>query len=155
MSEQLQNCKVTINSVVSIATLYSSIRHTHITEEIKETILTKQTEITSAIGTTDTQLVEAGKRLEELNAAGDNQVKADSTENRADVLKQIEEELKALSASRKLLGELLLKAQEDAVVKAAKESQTRSTTVTFGTQNSGFQIGMSYGPISGISFGGK
>jgi hypothetical protein len=48
--------------------------------------------------TTDTQLVEAGKRLEELNAAGDNQVKGGSTENRADVLKQIEEELKALSA---------------------------------------------------------
>jgi hypothetical protein len=115
----------------------------------------KQTEITSAIGMTDTQLVEAGKRLEELNATGDNQVKVDSTENRADVLKQIEEEHKALSASRKLLGELLLKAQEDAVVKAAKESQTRSITVTFGTQNSGFQIGVSNGAISGISFGGK
>jgi hypothetical protein len=99
--------------------------------------------------------MEAGKRLEELNAAGDNQVKADNTENQANVLPQIKNKLKALNASRKLLGELLLKVQENAVVKAAKESQTRFTTVTFGTQNSGFQIGISNGTISGISFGGK
>jgi hypothetical protein len=66
---------------------YSSIRHTHITEEIKETILTKQTEITGAIGTTDAQLVEAGKRLEELNISGDNQVEAKGAENWADALR--------------------------------------------------------------------
>lgn len=134
---------------------YSSIRHTHITEEIKETILTKQTEITGAIGTTDAQLVEAGKRLEELNISGDNQVEAKGAENWADALRQIEEERKALNASRKLLGELLSKAQEDAVARAAAERQTRSTTVTFGAQNSGFQAGVINGPISGISFGGK
>jgi hypothetical protein len=97
--------------------------------------------------------MEAGKRLEELNTASDDQVKAESTENRSDILKQMEEERTALNASRKLLGELLSKVQEDAVAKAAMDSQTRSTTVTFGTQNSGFQIGVSNGPISGISFG--
>jgi hypothetical protein len=132
---------------------YSSIRHIHITEEIKKTIVTNQTEIIRAIGTTDNQLMEAGKRLEELNTASDDKVKAESTENRSDILKQIEEERTALNASRKLLGELLSKVQEDAVAKAAMDSQTRSTTVTFGTQNSGFQIGVSNGPISGISFG--
>jgi len=62
-------------------------------------MLAKQTEITSAIGTTDERLVEAGKRLKELNVASDSQVKAESTENRADVLKQIGEELTALDAS--------------------------------------------------------
>jgi hypothetical protein len=87
---------------------HSSIRHTYITEEVKNTMLTKQTEITSAIGTTDKQLAEAGERLEELNVASYNQVKAESTENRADLLNQIEEELKALSASRKLLDKLLI-----------------------------------------------
>jgi len=90
---------------------YSSIRHTHITEEIKKTIVTKQTDITSAIGTTDKQLVEAGKRLEELNTASEDQIKAQSTEDMAEALKQIEEELKALSASRNLLGELLSNAE--------------------------------------------
>jgi hypothetical protein len=134
---------------------YSSIRHSHITEDIKKVILTKQTDIASAIRTTDRQLAEVGKRLEELNVAGDDQIEAERTKNRADALRQIEEERKALSTSRKLLNELLSKAQDDAVAKAATESQTRSTTVTFGAQNSGFQIGVSNGPISGISFGGK
>lgn len=47
---------------------------------------------------------------------------SESTENRADALKQIEEELRALNAPQKLLSELLPKAQEDAVAKAtAKE----------------------------------
>lgn len=134
---------------------YSSIRHTHITEEVKKVILTKQTDIASAIRTTDKQLAEVGKRLEELNVAGDDQIEAESTKNRVDALRQIEEERKALSTSRKLLNELLSKSQDDAIAKAASESQTRSTIVTFGAQNSGFQIGVSSGPISGISFGGK
>jgi hypothetical protein len=45
--------------------------------------------------------------------------------------------------------------REEVIAKATSESQNRSTQVTFGNQNSGFQIGISYGPISGISFGGK
>lgn len=116
-------------------------------------IFTKQTDIASAIRTTDKQLAEVGKRLEELNVAGDDQAEAESTKNRADALRQIEEEHKALSTSRKLLNELLSKAQDDAVAKAVTESQTHSTIVTFGAQNSGLQIGVSSGPISGISFG--
>ncbi|KAL8740319.1 MAG: hypothetical protein Q9190_006964 [Brigantiaea leucoxantha] len=57
MSEQLRNCKLTINSVAGIATLYSSIRHTRITEEIKKTISTKQTEIEGAVTIADKQLI--------------------------------------------------------------------------------------------------
>jgi len=99
--------------------------------------------------------VEAGKRLEELNTAGEDQIKAESTEDMAEALKKIGEELKALSSSRNMLGELLSKAQEDAIAKATAERQTGSTTVTLGTHNSGFQAGIINGPISGISFGGK
>ena len=47
---------------------------------------------------TDEQLVEVGERLEELNIVGDNQVEAESTERRADALRQIGEERKVLSA---------------------------------------------------------
>lgn len=39
-------------------------------------MLTKQAEITSAVGTTDEQLMEVGKTLEDLNITGDNQVEA-------------------------------------------------------------------------------
>ena len=72
--------------------------------------------------------MEAGKRLEELNTAGEGQIKAESTENMAEALKQIEEELKALRASRNLLGELLSKAQQEAIAIAAAERQERPET---------------------------
>ncbi|KAF2189128.1 hypothetical protein K469DRAFT_626006 [Zopfia rhizophila CBS 207.26] len=71
MSEQLQNCKVTISSVVGIVTLYSSIRHTHITEEIKKTISTKRIKIKGAIGTADEQLVALENRVKELKLSTD------------------------------------------------------------------------------------
>ncbi|KAH8744942.1 hypothetical protein F5882DRAFT_433341 [Hyaloscypha sp. PMI_1271] len=62
MSEQLSNYKLTINSVVSIATLYSSVRHSHITEEIKKAISTKQTEVKVVLE----------NKLEELNLSSDD-----------------------------------------------------------------------------------
>ena len=134
---------------------YSSIRHAHITEEIRNTILTRQTEIKGAITTTDKQLIVLESRLEELDLSGTDQEETGRVENKAEALGQLQEERKALNASRNLLNELLSKSQEDAVAKAAAESQSRSTTVTFGNSNSGFQAGMINGAVSGISFGGK
>ena len=72
------------------------------------------------------------------------------------------EERKALSASRKLLDELLLwaqeddvvKDQEDAVVEAETENQNRSPQVAFGNQGSGFMIVNGNAPITG-NFGAK
>lgn len=154
MSEQLQNCKLTINSVVSIATLYSSVRHSHITEEIKKAISTKQTEVKGAIATTDRQLIVLENKLEELNLSTDDEGAAGPKEDKAETLLQLEEERKAVNASRKLLEELLSKSQEEVIARAAGH-QSDSTTVTFGNQNSGFQAGTINGAVSGISFVGK
>ncbi|KFY80888.1 hypothetical protein V499_00298 [Pseudogymnoascus sp. VKM F-103] len=52
-------------------------------------------------------------------------------------------------------GELLSKAQEKTVSRAASESQNRSTQVTFGNHNTGFQLGVGNSRVSGISFEGK
>ncbi|PGH07821.1 hypothetical protein GX51_01531 [Blastomyces parvus] len=38
MSRNLQSCKITINSIIGIAKLYSSIRRTHATKEIRKAI---------------------------------------------------------------------------------------------------------------------
>jgi pyruvate-formate lyase len=133
---------------------YSSVRHSHITEEIKKTISTNQAEVNGAITTTDKQLIILENKVEELNLSGDDE-EAAGTEGKAEALRQLEEERKALNASRKLLDELLSKSQEEAVAKAAARSQSSSTTVTFGNQNSGFQAGIINGAVSGISFGGK
>ncbi|KAH8760640.1 hypothetical protein BGZ57DRAFT_770185 [Hyaloscypha finlandica] len=152
MSEQLSNCKLTINSVVSIATLYSSVRHSHITEEIRKTISTKQTEVKGAITTVDRQLVVLENKLEELNLSSDDEEAAGSREGKTEALRQLEEEFKGVKAPHKLLNELLSKSQEETVAKAAG-NQSGPTTVTFGAQNSGFQAGNINGGVSGITFG--
>ena len=54
-----------------------------------------------------------------------------------------------------LLTKLLSKAQEDQATRATATKQTSSTMVTFSSQTSGFQIGVSNAPISGITFSGK
>ncbi|KAL8629775.1 hypothetical protein Q9189_004509 [Teloschistes chrysophthalmus] len=162
MSEQLRNCKLTVNSVVSIATF--SIRHTHITEEIKKTISAKQTEIESAIITADKQLIVLENNLEELSLSNSDEdpeeAAAESTQSNTEALQQqLEEERKALNASRKVLEELLSKSTEEAIAKAAAAKNpshySATTTTTFGNQNSGFQAGSIHGLVSGLSFGGK
>ncbi|KAH7418769.1 hypothetical protein BKA64DRAFT_739149 [Cadophora sp. MPI-SDFR-AT-0126] len=151
MSEQLQSCKLAINLNVGVATLYSSVRNSHVTEEIKKAISTKQDEVNGAITTADRQLVVLENKLEELNLSSDDD---DATGLKAEVLRQLEEELKGVKASQKLLNELLSKSKEEAIAKAAG-NQTGSITVSFGAQNSGFQAGNINGGVSGMTFGGK
>jgi hypothetical protein len=93
-------------------------------------------------------------KLEELNLISDDDDAAGSSEGKTEALRQLEEELKGVKASQKLLNELLSKSQEEAVAKAAG-NQSGSITVTFGAQNSGFQAGNINGGVSGIDFGGK
>ena len=88
--------------------------------------------------------------LKEMNLSDDDEEAATPAEGKAEALQQLEEERKALDASRKLLDELLAKSQEDAVAKAAVGSQSTSTTITFGNQNSGFQAGVIHG---GVNYG--
>jgi len=154
MSEQLQCCKLAINLIVGVATLYSSVRNTHITEEIKKTISTEQNEVKGAITKADKQLIVLENRVEEMNLSDDDEEVATPAEGKTEALQQLEEELKGVKASQKLLSELLSKSQEEAVAKAAG-SQIGATTVTFGAHNSGFQAGIINGGVSGTSFGGK
>jgi type I site-specific restriction endonuclease len=133
---------------------YSSVRHSHITEEIKRTISTKQAEVKGAITTADKQLVVLENKLEELNLSSDDDEAAGSREGKTETVRQLEEVLNAVKASQKLLSELLSKSQEEAIAKAAG-NQSPSTTVRFGGQNSGFQAGTINGGVSGTKFGGK
>ena len=73
-------------------------------------------------------------------------------------MQQLEEEREALEASRMLLDELLLKAQEEAVAIVAAKNQEGSITVlnvTFGNHNSGQQAGVINGGVYGAVFGGR
>ena len=75
-------------------------------------------------------------------------------EGKAEALRQLEEERKAVNASRKLLDELLSKSQEEAVAKAVG-NQSRANVMIFGDQNSGFQAGTINGGVAGINFEGS
>jgi hypothetical protein len=85
--------------------------------------------------------------LKEMNLCDDDGDAATPAKGKAEALRQLEEE-------RKALDELLAKSQEEAVAKAAA-NQSRSTTVTFGDNNSGFQASTVTGGVSGLAFGGK
>ena len=134
---------------------YSSIHQGHLTEELKSTLSTKRTEITNAVQTTDHELTALGKKLDEISVADDLYEDDEHRASKVDAVGQIETDRAALNAAKKLLMELLPKVQEDEAVRAAAAKQTSSTKVTFGSQTSGFQIGVSNAPISGITFSGK
>jgi hypothetical protein len=71
-------------------------------------------------------------KLEELNLSSDKDDDATgSSQIKAEVLRQLEEELKGAKASQKLLNELLSKSQEEAIAEAAG-IQTGLITVSFG-----------------------
>jgi len=86
-------------------------------------------------------------KVEGMNLSGDDEEAVGPTEGKAEALRQLEEERKALESSRKLLEELLSKSQEEAVAKAAARNQGHSTTISFGKQNRGFQAGIIKGDV--------
>jgi hypothetical protein len=104
------------------------------------------------VATTNRQLIVLENNLGELSLSDDDE-DTESEENKAAVQKQLEEGKKALDSSLKLLTELLSKAQEDAVAKAAGGDQSHHTTI-FGDNNSGSQVGVVYGSVTN-TFGGK
>ena len=108
-----------------------------------------------AVTITEKQLIVLENKLEELHLSSDDYEVMGSTESKAEALQQLEEERTALSASRKVLDELLSKSKEGTIAKAAAENQSHSTTITFGNQNAGFQAESINGPVSGIAFEGK
>ncbi|GAD95439.1 hypothetical protein BC1G_13219 [Paecilomyces variotii No. 5] len=155
MLEQLQSCKITIISVVSIATLYSSIRHSRITGEVEKAISAKQVETTDPINITNEQRDKAQIRAPLVNLADGIRQANDFEEVRENTIRQFGQEQQTLQASLNILEELFLRSQKDAVFKAMDKNRDNPSRVTFGNSNSGFQIGVSNGNISGITFGAR
>jgi hypothetical protein len=80
-----------------------------------------------------------GNKIKELDSDDDEE------EAKAETLQTFEEQQKAMEESHRILNELLSKAQEEVVAKAALQTQGSSTTVTrvtFGDHNLGQQVGV-------------
>ena len=115
---------------------------------------TNQAGVKAAMNTTDEQTVALENKLEELSISRVGDKAAGSEEDKAEALRQLQEELKSLKASQKLMTELLSKSQEEVVTKVSK-TQHLSPTVTFGENNSGFQAWTINGGVHGLTFGAK
>jgi hypothetical protein len=114
------------------------------------TISTKQAEIADSIIATNRQLAEANAKLGALRLA--RQDEGETEADRTGAISQVAFEQTALGVSRKLLEELASGIQTAAT--NVQKGQARVVN-NFGNQNEGMQIGVSYGPISGITFGKK
>lgn len=90
---------------------HSSIRHSGITTEIRKQITASEFQIAAASKVRDENLAEVEKRLKNVSLKDAGQESGEATD-KSEALKQIEEERKALSKSRKLLGDLLAKTKE-------------------------------------------
>jgi hypothetical protein len=119
-------------------------------------ILTRQSEVQGAITITDRRLGTVETRLQELNLSSDDDDEdgenSDQPNDKANVLRQLQAELNAVKASQALLSELLAKTREEAVANAAMNREG-PITVTYGTNNSGFQAGVFHGQGSTINLG--
>lgn len=147
-ASQLQNCKATLISIVSIATLHSSLQQSWKAEEISKMLSTKEGEISTAISTTEKQLVEADTRFGQLQLAsaegGDEDT--DDEEDFEFVTSQTTIEKLALQQSLELLKQL-----SENIRAITEEKQGKNSTVnniSFGGHNQGVQTGFNHGDIN-------
>ncbi|KAI7768307.1 hypothetical protein LZL87_013927 [Fusarium oxysporum] len=133
-SSQLENCKSTLTSIVSIATFQSSLQQTSVNEEIMRMVSAKETEIANAVSTTERQLYEVNNKLEKLHLALLEEVEEDPDQARAK--SQVETEKFALQQSLNLLRTLNENVQSTA--KDIRKGQGQVVhTMSFGDNNRG------------------
>ncbi|EWZ48985.1 hypothetical protein FOZG_04449 [Fusarium oxysporum Fo47] len=144
-SSQLQNCKGTLTTVVSIATFHSSLQQANANGEMMRMVSTKETEIAKAISTTERQLDEVNARLEKLYLALLEKVEEGPDEISAK--SQVEAEKFALKQSLDLL-----KALNENVQSASKNMRKGQgqvvNTMSFGDHNRGVATGISNAAIN-------
>jgi hypothetical protein len=104
----------------------------------------RQDEMTATIATMDTQIDLTECSLAHMHQSGDMESATGA----------IEEELAQLRFSQEMMRNLISCMQAELAEHAVGASNA-STRISFGINNSGFQVGTSSGPISGISFGSK
>lgn len=171
MAKQLQSCKLTLNSVVSTATLYvrqdgchhrhflttlhsySTIRTSTMTEEIKKELSARQAEMTATISTVLTQVGLAEQSLMQMRLTEEDQLSQEVQEDMEGAAWAIEDEVAMLRFSQETMRELISSMQAELAERAAGGVSDSSTSVSFGDNNSGFQAGTISGSVSGLSFG--
>ncbi|KAI1302223.1 hypothetical protein F5Y03DRAFT_212701 [Xylaria venustula] len=152
MSEKLHGYQLSLNLVISTATLHSSVHHAEVSKDIKAAILKQAAEINNSIATTDQQLATVNSKLERIDHNSEAPGTADGACDEGVPRGVLEEDRVSLQMLQKLL-ETLKSSNEKEREHINQQERNQNTTVTFGSSNSGFQLGANSGSISGFSFG--
>ncbi|CAK1366723.1 unnamed protein product [Cercospora beticola] len=141
--DRLRTHRLSLQSVVGVATLYSSIRNSQTNNEIRDLV-------TAASDRTQTEVAVVQRKLEEVQLRSrpeSTTSNEDATEyDRDAIATSLEDLLEALKLSQPLLRELLSRSDPAEVERNAQKSGT-TTTITFGTNDRGMQVGVSHGQI--------
>jgi hypothetical protein len=123
---------------------------------MKATITETQKDIANLITNTDQELAIVNTRPQQLNPVEyqGRKIRGITDEDEASMRRSMEEERTMLQVVFELLKGLELKMREEAK-RLADEERKQETTVTFGNNNSGFQLGVNSGTISGFTFRGR
>ena len=109
--------------------------------------------MTGSIALVDSQVFQAERSLAQLNQTQKGTSDQQEEEDMESLLWALEEEVAMLRSSQETLKELLSSIRAELAETRAGAESNVCTNVSFGANNSGFQVGTSSGPISGLTFG--
>jgi hypothetical protein len=131
---------------------YTTIRDAANTQEIKEMLSARQAEMTSTILVLDTQISSAERSLALFQPAENGRFNEQDAEDMESAMWAVKEEVAMLRASQEIMRSLIASVQAKLVEGATGGVSNYSTSVSFGDNNRGFQVGTHSGSISHLSF---
>jgi hypothetical protein len=131
------------------------MRNAATTEEIREQLSARQAEMSAMIATVDTQVDLAQSLKADLHRILKDEPSHQDEEDIESATWAVEEEVAMLRSSQDTMRNLIAAMQKELAAHAVGglRNNNVTTSVSFGVNNHGVQIGTSTGPISGISFG--
>lgn len=109
-------------------------------------------EMEGSLALVDSQVDQAERSLAQLSETPKD-TSEQQEEDTESLIWALEEEVAMLRSSQETIKELLSSIRAELTETRAGAESNVSTNVSFGANNSGFQVGTSSGPISGITFG--
>jgi hypothetical protein len=123
------------------------------TEEVKRMLSAGRAETASIVASVDRQMDAAENSLAQIDQFEASQTSEEDDEDKESTRQAIDEEVAMLRASQEIMRSILASIQEKLAECAAGRMSNVSTSISFGANNHGFQVGTASGAISGISFG--
>lgn len=114
---------------------------------------TGRAETVSTIAAVDRQMGVAENSLDQIHRFKASPASQQNDEDKENATRAIEEEVAMLRESQEIMRSVLASMQAKLAECAAGRVGNVSTSVSFGANNHGFQVGTASGAISGISFG--